>query len=71
MTDEQIKATIAALTELRDPDYKDEYYTLLAAVEALHAAKGRYNTQIAAARLFELAGLPAIYPANYKPTKEQ
>jgi hypothetical protein len=35
---------------------------LLAAVVKIHAAKGRYHTQIAAAELYELCGLPAERP---------
>lgn len=33
-----------------------------AAVKRLHAAKGRYHTQLAACNLFELCGLPAERP---------
>ncbi len=43
-------------------NYKAKYRTLLAAVQKLHAAKGRYHTQIAVCELFELCGLPAERP---------
>lgn len=33
------------------------------AIRAFHSAKGRYNSQIAAARMFELVGLPAEHPS--------
>lgn len=36
--------------------------TIEAAVKRLHAAKGRYHTQLAACDLFELCGLPAERP---------
>jgi hypothetical protein len=35
------------------------------AIKNYYEAKGRYNSQIAAAKMFEIAGLPALYPANY------
>lgn len=39
---------------------------LLNAINGLHKAKDRYQSQIACARLFELAGLSSQYPTNYK-----
>ncbi len=35
------------------------------AIKNYYGAKGRYNSQIAAAKMFELVGLPIEYPANY------
>ena len=43
-------------------NYKTVYRTMWLAVHKLHAAKGRYHTQIAAAELYELCGLPAERP---------
>ncbi len=43
---------------------KAKYRTLQAAVQKLHKAKGRYHTQIAAAELYELCGLPAERPGK-------
>lgn len=40
----------------------DEIKAIKAAVQKLHAAKGRYHTQIACADLFELCGLRAERP---------
>jgi hypothetical protein len=39
---------------------------LVDAIKNFHNVKGRYNTQIAAAQMFELVDLPANYPENYK-----
>ncbi len=41
---------------------RDTLDKLFKAVQVLHAAKGRYHTQIAAAELYELCGLPAERP---------
>lgn len=49
-----------------ETDYQTRYEELVKAVENFYEVKGRYNSQIAAAKLFELAGLPAQYPENYK-----
>ena len=49
--------THAAAQELRLTH--EEIEALRQAVAKLHAAKGRYHTQLAAAELFELCGLPA------------
>ncbi len=43
-------------------NYKAKYRTLWQAIATLHAAKGRYHTQIAICELFELCGLPAERP---------
>jgi hypothetical protein len=43
-------------------NYKTVYRTMWLAVQKLHAAKGRYHTQLAAAELYELCGLPAESP---------
>jgi hypothetical protein len=43
-------------------NYKTVYRTMWQAIAKLHAAKGRYHTQIAACELFELCGLPAERP---------
>jgi hypothetical protein len=43
-------------------NYKTVYRTMWLAVQKLHAAKGRYHTQIAMCELFELCGLPAERP---------
>jgi hypothetical protein len=47
-------------------DYQKRYEELVEAVENFYDVKGRYNAQIAAAKLFELVGLPSQYPENYK-----
>lgn len=47
-------------------DYQKRYEELMEAVKNFHEVKGRYNAQIAAAKMFELVGLPAQYPENYK-----
>ncbi len=41
---------------------RDTLDKLFKAVQVLHAAKGRYHTQIAICELFELCGLPAERP---------
>ncbi len=43
---------------------RDTLDKLVKAVQVLHAAKGRYHTQIAAAELYELCGLPAERPGK-------
>jgi hypothetical protein len=45
-------------------NYRAKYRALLQSVQKLHAAKGRYHTQIAAAELYELCGLPAERPGK-------
>ncbi len=45
-------------------NYKAKYRELMQAVQKLHAAKGRYHTQIAAAELYELCGLRAEMPGK-------
>jgi hypothetical protein len=39
---------------------------LISAIKDFHRAKNRYHSQIAAAKMFELAGLSAQYPDGYK-----
>jgi hypothetical protein len=39
---------------------------LVEAIRNFHKTKNRYDSQIACAKLFELAGLPNQYPSNYK-----
>jgi len=39
---------------------------LISAIKEFHRAKNRYHSQIAAAKMFELVGLPAQYPDGYK-----
>jgi hypothetical protein len=34
------------------------------AIKVFHAARGRQNTQFAAARMFELVGLPSEFPGK-------
>ena len=46
--------------------YVLENEKLREAIKNFYEVKGRYNSQIAAAKLFELVGLPAQYPENYK-----
>ena len=41
---------------------RSERDELLKAIKNFYKAKGRHNSQIAAARMFELVGLPAEYP---------
>ena len=52
-------------------DYQKKYEELVEAVKNFYKVKGRHNSQIAAAKLFELAGLPAQYPENYKKNEIQ
>ena len=35
------------------------------AIKSFYKAKGRHNSQIAAAKMFELLGVSAVYPTNY------
>lgn len=46
--------------------YYERYKQLKDAIQNFHNVKGRYNTQIAAAQMFEVVDLPANYPENYK-----
>ncbi len=46
--------------------YKTKYNNIIEAIQNCHKAKNRYHSQIAWAKLFELAGLPAEYPENYE-----
>jgi hypothetical protein len=43
-------------------DARRERDEALDAIRSFYKAKGRHNSQIAAAKMFELAGLPAEYP---------
>ena len=43
-----------------------ELAQLHAAVRAMHAAKGRHNTQRATAELYQLCGLPEVFPESTK-----
>lgn len=36
------------------------------AIRQFYKAKGRFNSQIACAKMFEIVGLPADYPVNYQ-----
>lgn len=54
---------INGLTRLAN-GYHDDLMTLRTAIKKLHAAKGRYHTQIAACDLYDLLGLK-----NERPTK--
>lgn len=42
---------------------------LIAAITEFYRAKNRHHAQIAAAKMFELAGLPAQYPESNKKGK--
>ena len=44
------------------PEVAIELATIRAAIRKLHAAKGRYHTQLAACDLFDLVGLPNERP---------
>jgi uncharacterized protein with HEPN domain len=46
--------------------YKIKYNNIIEAIKNCHKAKNRYHSQIAWAKLFELANLPAEYPENYE-----
>jgi hypothetical protein len=46
--------------------YKFKYNNVIEAIKNCHKAKNRYHSQIAWAKLFELADLPAEYPENYE-----
>ena len=54
---------INGLTRLAN-GYHDDLMTLRTAIKKLHAAKGRYHTQLAACDLYDLLGLK-----NERPTK--
>jgi septal ring factor EnvC (AmiA/AmiB activator) len=45
---------------------KHERKEMKEAIENYYKVKGRHNSQIAAAKMFELVGLPTEYPANYQ-----
>jgi hypothetical protein len=50
--------------DIRSTDCKE----LVEAIKDFYKAKDRYQSQIACAKLFELAGLSNQYPSNYKKT---
>jgi hypothetical protein len=45
---------------------EEENKNLIEAIKKFHKTKNRYDSQIACAQMFELAGLPAQYPDNYE-----
>ena len=49
--------------------YYERYRQLKEAIQNFYDVKCRYNTQIAAAQMFEAIGLTSSYPENYKKIK--
>jgi hypothetical protein len=45
---------------------EEENKNLIEAIKKFHKTKNRYDSQIACAKMFELVGLPAQYPENFK-----
>ena len=60
-----IKEALEKAYELGQKNNKELSDKLLKAINSFYKAKDRYQSQIACAKLFELAGLPAKYPDNY------
>jgi len=61
-----IKQALKDSYELGIKNSKELSDNLVKAINNFYKAKDRYQSQIACAKLFELAGLPAKYPDNYK-----
>jgi len=58
-----LQCELAAWELLREA--RRELDEALEAIKVFYKAKGRHNSQIAAAKMFELVGVPAVYPTNY------
>jgi hypothetical protein len=63
---QNLKNALEGAYKLGIKENETKYNKLIEAIKDFHKAKNRYHSQIACARLFELAGLPAQYPDNYK-----
>ena len=50
--------------------YYERYMQLKEAIQNFYESKGRYNSQIAAAKMFEATGLETAYPKNYKKNEQ-
>ena len=60
-----IREALESAYKLGIKENETKYNQLKKAIKDFHKAKNRYHSQIACAKLFELAGLPAQYPENY------
>lgn len=74
-TKDELRKAESNITAMRDAlsqhDSAPSREQLAAAVRKMHAAKGRYHSQIATCDLFDLLGLPCVRPGQDAPPQEE